>query len=317
MANLNLKYDKYGYPMEAGDYDWGYMGFVKDFILSASPEILEEIRREVEKEAKWKLRKNDRCIIGHVDWRHYVDLGDKYSGWGKNFLYIWLNKDNVPFYVGQAKNQDRPNQFKYKTRTPEFQEVIRQGGCHSAVVALHIPDSKINDLEMELLAYLCWKEYPIVNNMGIPRATECRMARRFQEFNKTSLEDVFLMQTEYKDEMTKIFSVMEKVIGMPWEGECADMTPPDLKKIYDERTIYWEIQGERRPAAEYCEERGKSYGRTVKLMERYGLTPEQATALPPVPPSMSRRSVQYWESLGYDFFTKNEGTQVVLHNRHI
>ena len=306
MRSPKVKLDKYGYPVEAGDYDWSMMNFVTEFLLYASPEIQEEIRREVEKVAKWK--KTDRVISGHVDWRHYVDLGDKYHGWGKNHLYIWLNGDKMPFYVGQAQSKDRPGQFKYKTRSPEFQDIVRQGGCHAVVVANHIPDSKINELEMDLLAYLCWKEYPMVNNIGIPRSAECRLAKRFQEKCKTTMEEVFLMQTDYQDEMKKIFSVLETVIGHPWEGECADMSPPDLQKLYADRVIWWDINGEKRPAAEYCEERGVNYGRTVKLMERYGLTPEQATSLPPVPPEMSRRSVQYWESLGYDFFQKGETT---------
>lgn len=304
MANPKIKFDNHGFPMEAGDYNWGMMNFVSEFLLYASPEIQEEIRRQVEKEAKW--RKTKRDIVAHTDWRHFVDLGDKYHGWGKNFLYIWLNGENLPFYVGQAQNKDRPGQFKYNTRSSEFQDVIRQGGCHAVVVANHIPDSKINDLEMELLAYLCWKEYPLVNAMGAPRAAECRLARKFQDACKTTLEEVFLMQTEYKDEMSALFSVLEKVIGVPWEGACADMTPPDLKKMYAERVVYWDINGERKPAAKYCEERGKNYGRTVKLMERYGLTPEQATSLPPVPTNMARRSVQYWESLGFDYFQKKD-----------
>lgn len=304
MGNPKIKFDNTGYPVDVGDYNWGFMRLFKAFVLHASPEIREEMRREIEREMKWT--ESAHRISGHVDWRHFVDLGDKYQGWGKNHLYIWLNGDNLPFYVGQAQNKDRPGQFKYKTRSPEFKEIIRQGGCHAVVVANHIPDSKINDLEMELLAYLCWKEYPIVNNVGIPRVAECRLAKRFLEDSKTSMEALFLMQTEYREEMTAIFSVLEKVIGVPWEGECADMTPPDLKKMYAERVIYWDVNGERRPAVEYCEERGVNYGRTVKLMDRYGLSPEEATSLPPVPSNMSRKSVQYWESLGFDFFRKND-----------
>lgn len=70
---------------------------------------------------------------------------------------------------------------------------------------------------------------------------------------------------------------------------------------YDPK-IYWTIGGITRPAKNFCEELGLNYGRIASKISKYGITPEQAVKLPPVPPTHSRNPIPYWESLGYDYF---------------
>lgn len=62
---------------------------------------------------------------------------------------------------------------------------------------------------------------------------------------------------------------------------------------------YWEIGGVTKPAMVWCEERGVTYTRMKRIIDRYGLSPEQALALPPVPLNMTRRAVEFWESQGF------------------
>lgn len=211
--------NKQGDLIEQDNYNWGYMRMFEDFVANASPEIQEEIMECIE-----RARHRDICPWGTkawTDWDKAADLGDKYNGWGRNLLYVWLNSDGIPFYVGQAVDSARPSQFKYKTRSEAFRDVIREGGCHSVVVAKHIPQSKIDNLEKELISYFCWKEYPVVNAQGLPSSMECRMAKKIAKAGNMSVEDVFLCNTEHDREFKAIFSVLDKVVGQPWNGECA------------------------------------------------------------------------------------------------
>lgn len=217
---MEIKMAKDGFPIEQGEYSSGLMRMFTDMIATASPEIREEMRRrfetEITRHERWMgLTKN------FVDLSKAVDLGDFHKGWGSNYLYIWLNGEGVPFYAGQAKDRDRVSQFSSTTRSEAFKNVVRNGGCHAVVVAKHIPDSKINELERGLIAYLKWEDYPIVNNRDLPSPMECSMAKRIAKVGKSTMKQVFLSHTQYKTDFTKIFTVLDGVVGVEWIGECA------------------------------------------------------------------------------------------------
>lgn len=209
-----------GMLIEQDNYDWSFMRVFVDFVATASPEIREEIYREL---AMAIRREDDPCRTTqeHVDWNHMVDLGDKHGGWGRNYLYVWLNDDGMPFYVGQCTNTVRPGTYKYQSRSRDFQEVVKRGGCRAVVIAKHIPKSKIDDLESELISWFCWNEYPLVNVRCVPSKKEIALAKRISNHSNVALETVFLEQTEYKDEMRAIFSALGKVIGVTEIAVCA------------------------------------------------------------------------------------------------
>lgn len=208
-----------GTPVEQGTYDFKLMRMFDNFIATASPEIRAAIKKRLEDAiTRFELPSE---TLGCADWRNTVDLGDKWQGWGPNSLYVWLDGDGIPFYAGQAVAVSRPGQFRYKERSEEFKDVIRRGGCHSVVVAKHIPSTKIDDLEQGLIAYLGWKEYPIVNKRKLPSNMEIGLAKRIAKAGNLSIESVFLSQTEYESEFRAIFSVLDKVVGKKWDGECA------------------------------------------------------------------------------------------------
>lgn len=60
----------------------------------------------------------------------------------------------------------------------------------------------------------------------------------------------------------------------------------------------WTAFGETKPALELCEQYKVAYGRVVGLMQKYGLSLEQALTMPKVPSGMNRRAMEYWKSLG-------------------
>lgn len=217
---MEIKMSPGGMPTEQGDYNFGYMWMFEDFIVQASPEIREEIKKRVEKaiisDERWH-----KWARPHVDWIRAVDLGDAYKGWGPNYLYVWLNSENIPFYAGQSKDRDRAGHFTSSTRSEKFKDVVRKGGCHAVVVAKHLPDSKINDLEQGLIRYFKWKDYPIVNDKGLPSQTECSMAKKLAESGSCSMEQVFLDETEYANDFAKIFAVLDEAASSEWTGECA------------------------------------------------------------------------------------------------
>lgn len=71
--------------------------------------------------------------------------------------------------------------------------------------------------------------------------------------------------------------------------------------VYDPK-VYWTINGVTRPAKEFCEDMGIAYGKIAHRIQKYGITPEQAVSLPPVPPNRTRNPILYWESMGYHYF---------------
>ncbi len=217
---MEIKVAPDGFPIEQGFYNAGLLRMFGDMVATASPEIREEIRRRLEKAVhteEWSIG----LAKPYVDWSHASDLGDLYKGWGPNYLYVWLNKDGVPFYAGQAKDRNRVEHFTSSTRSEKFKKIVGRGGCHAVVVAKHIPDTKIDGLERELIAFLKWKEYPIVNEKDLPSERECKMAKKIADSSGYPIDRVFLLQSEYNSDFKKILNVLDEVVCAEYVGECA------------------------------------------------------------------------------------------------
>lgn len=73
------------------------------------------------------------------------------------------------------------------------------------------------------------------------------------------------------------------------------------KGVYDPKVL-WTINGITKAATLWCKERGVTYTRMKRILDRYNITPEQALTLPPVPSNMAGKAVEYWEGLGFDYF---------------
>lgn len=82
-----------------------------------------------------------------------------------------------------------------------------------------------------------------------------------------------------------------------WHMELAQRSRE--RGVYDPKVL-WTINGETKAAKDWCAERGVTYTRMKRIIERYGVSPEQALVLPPVPNNMTRRAEEYWRSQGFD-----------------
>ena len=81
-----------------------------------------------------------------------------------------------------------------------------------------------------------------------------------------------------------------------------ELTAKQISRGRYKKSVFWEIDGVVKPATEWCDEYGTSYVRAKKVIDHYGISPKQALDLPPVPKNMNRRSIEYWESMGYYYF---------------
>lgn len=215
-------------------FNWGWVDVISDVIAYASPELREAIQKEVQKRVS--REDESKSIYGHCDASRAADLGEKWNGWGKSYLYIWLDGEGIPFYVGKAEDPSRMGQYAYKTRSEEFQNIIRKGGCHAVMVAKHIPGDRIDELERNLISYMCWREFPLVNVKDMPSKEKtilwsvfkaCKNTADVQSRLGVGATDVYL---EWKADMAAlapVIEVIDEVIGVKWDGACADLSPKE------------------------------------------------------------------------------------------
>lgn len=218
---LEIKLSPGGEPIEQDVYDITLERMFSGMMATASPEIREEIMKRVQR----AIECEDHCGITepHVDWSKAVDLGDKYDGWGHYFLYVWFDSEGTPFYAGQGVDSRRPGQYTSSQRSEEFKNVIRRGGCHSVVVAKHIPKSKIDNMERQLIRYLYWRGYPVVNKKDLPSTIERRLMLETCGHTGKSIDSVFLSQPEVESGFKRVLKVLEEVTKTPWKGKCAEI----------------------------------------------------------------------------------------------
>lgn len=243
-----------GKAFDPNHFDWGWVDVFSNMIAYASPEIRAEIQKEIQR----RVRREDdaKTTYGYCDERHAADLGDKRNGWGKGYLYVWLDGEGIPFYVGKAEDPSRMGQYAYKTRSEEFQNIIRKGGCHAVMVAKHIPGDRLDELEKNLISYMCWREFPLVNVKDMPSKEKnilwsvfqcCKNAKEVQDRLGIDASDVYWDWKQNMDELAPVISALDKVIGVKWEGECADLTPKEKKPpqtfTYNGETKTWREWG--------------------------------------------------------------------------
>ena len=62
--------------------------------------------------------------------------------------------------------------------------------------------------------------------------------------------------------------------------------------------VYWEVDGIRKPAREWCNDYDINYSTVIQRMSVNGLTVKQALTFPKVPLSKGRNALKYWRSCG-------------------
>lgn len=223
-------------------------------ISTATPERREKLRKEIERRVK--SHDSYYVVSDYCDRSRAVELGKARREWGDCYLYVWLDKDGVPFYAGKGEVEGRDAEFKYSSRSKEFQDKIREGGCHSVMVAKHISARDIDDVEKWLIAYLCWKGYPLVNKKDVPSKetlvlwsifTKCKDWKSVSaDLGKDAAKIYSSWSTDMRD-YAPIISVLDSVIGVEWTGDTADITPKERKPAetltYKGETLTWKEWG--------------------------------------------------------------------------
>ena len=271
-----------GKVFDPSDFDWGWVDVFANMMAYASPDLRAEIQNEVQKRIN---REDDTSpIYGCCDESHAADLGDKRKGWGKGYLYVWIDGNGIPFYVGKAEDPSRMGQYAYKTRSEEFQNKIREGGCHAAMVARHIPSYRLDELERNLISYMCWRGFPLVNVKDMPSKEKnilwsvfctCKNATEVQNRLGVDATEVYLEWKTNMADLEPVISVLDKVIGVKWEGECADLTP---KEKAPPQTLTY--NGETKTWGQWGKAIGVSGGTIKSRIEKLGWPVEKALFSP-------------------------------------
>lgn len=271
------------------DFDDSWTSDVARFIAYASHEERKRIKERIE---SYVAERDAQFIVdGYVDRSLAVDCHQR-GFWGEHYLYIWLDSKGIPFYAGQSNSFTRPSECK-SNRTPQFKAKIAEGGCHCVLVAKNIHSGDINYLEQDLIAYLVYQGYELVNVKDIPSQGELVLWNMFREytteedvkraFRKTaSLEKVLSSYREWQMrlcEIAPIIEVLNKVIGTKWEGETATIVVKEKPKA---KTIVY--NGVEKTYGEWAKEPYvKVGGATIqKRIEKHGWSVEDALLTPPI-----------------------------------
>ena len=271
-----------GTAYDPGSYDWRWVDVFADMMSHVSCELREEIFNQINGVISRKEASNQ--IYGHCDESHAADLSSKRAGWGRGYLYVWLDENGNPFYVGKAEDPSRMGQYAYKTRSEEFQNIIRKGGCHAVMVAKHIPGHKLDELERNLIAYACWRGFPLVNVKDMPSKEKnllwnvfqtCKNASEVQSRLGVDAAELFYEWKANMDALKPIIAVLDEVVGVKWDGECADLTPKEKKPPQT-----FTYNGETKTWGQWGKAIGVS-GSTIKIrIEKLGWPAEKALFTP-------------------------------------
>ena len=238
------------------NYCEAYFYEIAKLVASATPEMREKLRRRIEKE----IQSEDSYYVvsGHCDRSKAVELGKTLYEWGECYLYVWLDKNGIPFYAGKGEVSGRDGDFKYNTRSTDFQARIAEGGCHSVMVVKHVSPRYIDEMERWLISYLCWKGYPLVNQKDVPSKEKMIMWSMFTKYeNRVDVvsdlgEKAGELWRDWVSDMRwykPIVDVLKSVIGEKWEGHCADITPKERKPAetltYKGETHTWNEWGKK------------------------------------------------------------------------
>ena len=225
--------DYRNHKYQNGEFNWNLIDLFAEMVATAP----KEIRRDIEKAVRVQIRRQESegkntDLIPYCEYERAVEMGESWWGWGPFNLYVWFDKNQKPFYVGQSENATRISEFKYKTRSKEFQHKVREGGCHAYLVARHIPGNMIDRLEKALIAYLTWKKCSLVNKRDVPTRLELATISLFEvaegrvKIRETLGED---FEQEYVEhchvwgKMRPVFDLVETLMEEKWEGGVAEL----------------------------------------------------------------------------------------------
>ena len=211
------------------DFDKNWTSDMANFLAYASPQERQAIMKEIEE----RIAKHDEQFVvdGYCDRSLAVDCHIE-NRWGHHYLYVWLDKNGIPFYAGQSNDLTRPWVCK-SNRSPQFKEKIAEGGCHSVVVAKNIHSWDINQLERSLITYLSWEGYELANVKDVPSKDKVELWKTLRKYTgvlevkskRQKDEDVLItLFREWKQcaaEIKPVIGVLDKVIGVPWFGKTA------------------------------------------------------------------------------------------------
>lgn len=250
-----------------GEYNDNWIWEVSRMIAQATPEKRKKIKRAVEEQIA--RDDNSYCVEGYCDRSRAIELAESPCCWGNASVYVWLDKDGIPFYAGKCNDgASRMGEFKYNTRSEDFQLRIAEGGCHAVLLAKHVSPREIDEVEKWLITYLFWKGYPLVNKKDVPNRETLALWSLFQKYEnrrdvtKEFDEEIGDLFRDWKTNMrdyTPIIRVLDCVVGVAWDGECADISP--LNKKPPETLTY---NGETRTYIEWGHHLGIVDGATIR-----------------------------------------------------
>jgi hypothetical protein len=271
------------------DFDSSWTFDVAKFIAHASPTERQRIKERIES----YIAKHDAQFVvdGYVDRSLAVDCHQR-DFWGEHYLYVWLDAKGIPFYAGQSNGFIRP--WACKTgRSAKFKRKIAEGGCHCVLLAKNIHSGDINYLEQDLIAYLIYQGYELVNTKDVLSQGEIALWDMFREYTtedevkkafrkSASLEKILFSYREWQrrlGEIAPIIEVLNKVVGAKWEGETATL---DIKGKPKSKTIVY--NGTEKTYAEWAKEPGVTVGAATiqQRIEKRGWSIEDALFTPSI-----------------------------------
>ena len=189
--------------------------------------------------------------------------------------------------MGKEPNKRIDKQYLYKLTFPngmvyigvafDVKERWSNGGLHyrRQAVYRHIVECGWENIKKDILLYIPYSDAMWYENTKTIHRLERELITAYGDkcYNEAVKKDYYRKQAQRSRE----------------------------KGIYDPKVI-WTIGGVTKAAIVWCEERGVTYTRMKRLIDRYGLSPDQALGLPSVPKNMTRHAVEYWESQGFDYF---------------
>lgn len=211
------------------DFNELWVSEISQCFALASPKVRQRMKDEIES----RVAQYDAGFIvdGYCDRSLAVDCHIE-KRWGEHCLYVWLDSKGIPFYAGKSNGFKRPCEYK-TNRTPQFKEKIADGGCHSVVVAKNIHSWDINYLERDLITYLSWEGYELVNIKDVPSKEKIELWKTLRKYTgvlsvkdkpQKGEDEIITMLRDWERcvaEIRPVIGVLDKIIGVPWMGKTA------------------------------------------------------------------------------------------------
>ena len=128
--------------------------------------------------------------------------------------------------------------------------------------------------------------------------------KHIQKFGWENIKKEILYEGDGSYSCDRAVLNMEKALIEIWGKHCYNEVSNPTRRVCDRRLLRkgtgakWTIDGQTKPATDWCEEYGVFYSAVLNRIRRYGLSPKQAMTYPSVPTSWRRNPIGYWSSLG-------------------